>query len=194
MPQNVSGVFAHQQLTQLRVNPLRRHPIQHGPVFVDGLGSALFDGIAERGSEPQRPHPPQAILLETLVRLPHTADQPAFDVLRTTEGIAQLPVQAHRGGVHGEIPPGQVLLQVGHEPYKIRTAAVGIGPLRAVGGNLVGLLGTVGGNLVGLTVLQNGDGAVFQPGLNDPLSGKAPLRLLRQRRGTDIPVVGWHTP
>ena len=106
LPQNVPGVRPHQQLAQLHIDPLRRHPIQHGPVLVDGPGGALLNSIAECGPEPQGPHHPQAVLLEALIRLTHTADQPAFDVLRTAEGIAQVPVQVHSDGVHGEVPAG----------------------------------------------------------------------------------------
>ena len=183
LPQNIPGVLPHQQPAQLRADPLRRHPVQHGPVFVDGPGGAPLNLAAKAGRKPQRPHHPQAVLLETLVRLTHAADQSGPDILRAAEGVVQIAPQIHGDGVHGEIPAGQILRQMGDKTHIVRPAAVGIGSLRAVGGDLVRL-----------ALRQHGDSAMLQSRLNDPLSGKAAFRLLRAGGGADVPVVGRHPP
>lgn len=110
-------------------------------------------------------------------------DQASLNVRLTAEGVLQTAVQPQGDGVHGKIPTGQVGLQAGDELHIVWATAVG-----------VGTLGAVGGNFVGLILRQYGDGAVLQPGLNDPVAGEAGLRLLRTGRGTDIPVMGLHAP
>ena len=70
-----------------------------------------------------------------------------------------MPVQGH--GIDGEIPPGQVLLQGGDKDHRVGPPPVGVGPI-----------GAVGGHLVGIAVQEHRHRAVAQPGGEDLLPGK----------------------
>ncbi len=178
LPQDVANVRPDKQPAQLRADALRSHPPQHGPMVMDGPSSLLFDVMARHGGKPQRPHDPQPVLLEAQVGPAYAADRAVPDVLRSAERVMQGAVQPHGDGVHGEVPAGQVHRQIGDETHMVRAAAVGVRALCAIRGDLIGA-----------AVCQHRDGAVLQPGLHEPLSGETRLRLLREGRGTDVPVV-----
>ena len=108
LPQNGPGAAACQKPAQLPIDPLRRHMVQHSPVFVDGCGGFPLNFIAEYRPKPQGPHHPQAVLPEPLIGLPHAADHTGADILFPAEGVMERSLQVHGDGIHGKIPPGQV--------------------------------------------------------------------------------------
>jgi hypothetical protein len=112
-----------------RASARARHPRGAGARARDRLECGLLDGEAELGREADRAKGPEAVLAEALEGVSYRADEPHGRVLPAAVGIdeaASGEVVGH--GVHGEVTPGEVLLdgrRVGH--------GVGMPPVAVVG-------------------------------------------------------------
>ncbi len=91
------------------------------------------------------------------------------------EGVPQLQPPVQSDGVDGEVPAAQVLLQRAGELHPVRVAAVGVGPVPAVGGHLH----PVSAEHRHRAVLQSGGGRVGREQLQD---------FVRRRVGGHVPV------
>ncbi len=165
----------------------------HGldPLVVDAFGADLAEGVEgqvdgglgvrvegglQRGDEASGAEHPEPILGEALGRLADGADDPLLEVAEAAEGVDEgVGVEVEGDGVDGEVAAGQVLGDLGEVAYLVGAASVG-----------VGALAPEGGHLVGVAVEEHGDGAVVDPGGDDP--GEEALHLLGERVGAHVVV------
>ena len=164
---------------QLGKDPLRADGPQQLPAGQHGLSRLGLNGKAQPGGKAQSPQDSQGVLPEALLRRSHAADALSFQVLLPAEQVHHLPRSVQGHGVHGEVPPPQVLRQGGDEAHAVGPPVVGIGPFRAVGGDLRDP-----------AAAADGDGAVLHARGDGVLLSEAGHDLLRQGGGADVPVPG----
>ena len=178
-PQDRFRVRAAEDARQLLPDPLRGDVLQEGRAGAKGPVRPRLDGEAQPGGEAQAPEDAQRVLAEALFRLPHRPEEAPLQVLPAAEGVGERPPQVQGHGVDGEVPPGQVLLEGGGELHAVRAAAVGVGPVPAVGGDLH----------AGDALRLHGDGAVAEA-RGQGVGGEEGGDLLRQCAGGHVPVAG----
>ena len=119
-------------------------------VFLQCGVSGIIHLKAQLCRKTNAPQYSQSILLESLGRFAHTTDERTADILLSAKGVTESFGRMVGNGVHGEIPPQKVLLQIGSERNLVGMSAVSIVPVSAVGGDFV----------IGF-VQNNGAGAVL---------------------------------
>ena len=168
---------ADQQLDQLVAHPLRRdlrEDVERGRDRATGAG---LQRQPQRAGESHRPQRAQPVLAEAGERIAHGAQPAAPQVLGTGERIAQHARDRIPGdGVHREVAPRQVSVDVAEERHRAGAAAVEIGPLAAEGGHLDLVLRG-----------QDRHGPVLHSRRND--AREELHHLLRQRIGRDVEIV-----
>ena len=177
--QNRPGSRAAEQARQLGLHALGGDGLQQRSAAVHGGGGLLLHLHGEDGGKTQRPENAQCILVKAAVRLPHAADKAAGQIRLPAVEIHQTCLRAVSQGVHGKVPPGQVLLQRTGELHRVRMPVVAVCAVQAKGGDLQRRL-----------VNHHGDGAVLQAGFNAAQVRKDLLDLPGQGTGGNVPVVG----
>ena len=158
---------------------LRKFP-EHppGPRPAEELQKLRKNPLGSHQPEPF-PENPQRVLPEPPVRVPHAADDPRRQVLPAPEAVGDSLLRGPGHGVDGEIPPGQVLPEGTGEGHGVRPAAVGVGPVHPVGGDLQRA-----------AAQEDRHRAVLFPGGDHRDPGKDLPDLLGKGGGGDVPVVG----
>ena len=166
-----------EQLRELIAEPLERHPAHHLERSRDGLDGSWVELETELRHESDRAHGAQAVLGEPRLGVPHRPHNPPAQVLSAPVGIAELHRQGIEGqGVHGEVAPGKVRLEILVKGDRFRAAAVEVRPLAAEGGHLHRL-----------TLREHGDGAVLDSGRDHP--AEYPHDVLGPGRGGDVEIL-----
>ena len=178
-PDEVLGSGFCQEAAQLAINPLPGQILHQRGLGAHGALRFRFDGQTEPGGKPDAPENSQGILPEPGIGVAYGPEDAVFNVFRSAKGVGIAPGGGPGHGIHGEIPPGQVLLNVGDEVHPVRVAVVRIGSL-----------GAEGGDLHHAKVRDNAHGAVPHPGVHLGKPGKYRLGLLRQGAGAQVIVVG----
>ena len=176
-PQDGRRFFSAEKPRELSADALRRHALEQRPVAQGGRGGFAFQRKAELRAEAQRPQHAQAVLPEAVVRVAHAADHARREVLLPAEKVDQAVRLAVGEGVHGEVPPCQVFRQAPREPDAVRMAAVGVGPVHAVGRHFHGRAAG-----------ENGHGAVLHARGDHGYPRENARRFLRQRVRRHVPV------
>jgi hypothetical protein len=105
-------VVGADQFDQLVADPFGRHdrdPVRHRRHRGHHCG---IRGEPELRGEPGRPHHPQRVIGERVLRGARRPDRPVGDVLEAAVRIDEDPGrQPDRHRVHGEVAPGQIALQ-----------------------------------------------------------------------------------
>ena len=135
------GMFEH--LAEFLGNSLGAH---HGDLpghLVDGGGGGRFDGKAEAGRHPHRPHEPEFVLAKALARVADGPEDFRPQVVLTADKI-QHPAgdRVEEHAVDGEIAALRVLLGAGVGDA-VGAPAVEIGAVGAKGGHLNLVMGFV---------------------------------------------------
>ena len=149
------------------------------------VGRPFLDPKAQHRGEAQRAQNAQRVLTKPRVRVADAADETVPEIIRSPEGVREPVLRAPGHGVDGKVPAGQILGQRRREAHRVRVTGVGVSAVYAEGGDLDGQ-----------AAQQHRHRAVLQPGLDDPLPGEHRLRLLRQRGGGHVVVLGFgaHEP
>src|SRR5690606_34042901 len=125
-------------LDPLVADPLAAHlgvDVERGPEGRLGLG---IEVEFERGGEAGPAEDAQAVLAEAGERIAHRAETPGLEVLEPAKGVDERVRGRIVGdGVHREVAPREVVLDVVHVLHVIGTAAVGVALLAAEGRDLV---------------------------------------------------------
>ena len=165
-----------EELHQLVAHALARHARHAVPgARYRGQGRRVHREL-EHGGEADAAQGAQAVLAEAGVGVPHRADHARGEILDAPFRVDQrgrLRIEGHR--VHGEVAPGEVLLERRAEVHPVGVAAVGVRPLGAVGGDLHRSLPK-----------RQRDRPVTDPGGHRPRPQFHDRG--RRRRGGDVPV------
>ena len=142
-----------------------------------------FGGLVDHKTEPGRkavePQDAQSVFFKAAQRLTDGPHHAPGQIFLPAKGVAQALFGAVGHGVDGEVPPGQVLPDVGYKGYAVGVAAIGITALSAEGGDLVEP-----------AVPLHGHGAMLQAGGDALLFSEQLHHLLRAGGGAEVPVVG----
>ena len=163
---------------ELRENTLGGNIAQQLPVFPQRRGGFLLDGQTEPRREAQRAQNAQRVLPEALAGVADAAEDTVPEILPPAEIVPQTAHGAVSHGVHREIAPREIGVDVTHERNAVRVAAVG-----------VAALGAERRDLQRAGRREQRKRAVLESGFEHALSGKDLLHLLRRRGGAEIPVV-----
>ena len=130
-----------------------------------------FGGLVDHKTEPGR----KAVETQDAQSVFFKAAQRLTDGPHHAPGQIFLPAN----GVDGEVPPGQVLPDVGYKGHAVGVTAIGITALSAEGGDLIEL-----------AVPLHSHGAMLQSGGDALLFSEQLHHLLRAGGGAEVPVVG----
>ena len=111
--EGLPGVWRHDELRELVPDPLRRHDLQTLSHLSDCPDRPGLPGESERALEPEQPQHAQGILGERDLRIQRGPQDPGGQVGQPTVGIDRFHVHERQGdGVHGEVAPGEIGLDV----------------------------------------------------------------------------------
>ena len=178
-PEQILPSRRGQQAAHLLKNPFPGQRVQQRGQTLHGRHGGHVRRQGKPGRKPGAPQNPQGVLPEAGLRVPHRPQNAPAQVLPAAEGVGKAPGGGISHGVDGKVPPGQILPQVGDEPDPVRVPVVPVAPFPAEGGDLHH---AVAGD--------HAHGAVLFPGQHQLPVRKHRLRLGRQRRGTQIVVMG----
>ena len=178
--QSTSRVRRHQQLDQLVTNALCGDDVDavgHGPHRRHHL---RCDVEAELGRESSRPHHPQRVVAEGVLRCTGCAQHPLDEVAQTAVRVDELPRwQPQRHGVDGEVTASEVALE-----------SVAVSHRRLARCRVVSVA-AICRDLEDVVALAQPDGAVRDAGLPDVVGPGTDDRqdLLRSRVGREVEVL-----
>ncbi len=175
LPQ-LSRMIRHQQLFQLHTDALRTHLPKIRSQQTDSLPGGFLNPVIQLRGEADRPHHPECILGEPLHRIADGTDYVPLNVTDAVKFIHQSFRRAVRHRIDREIAPLQVLQEACRKGDIVRMPSV-----RVLSVNPVGC------HLIAFRSHHHRDGSVLNPGVHRPAEKR--LRLLRPRRGRDIPVI-----
>ena len=176
-PQHLRGVFSAEKPQKFFPHPLCGKRPQKPFFLQHGLRRALLQAEPQHGGEAQPPQDAQAVLLQTLLRVAHTANQPGGQVGPAAEGVCQAAVPGH--GVYGKVPAGQILPQAAGKGHALGPAVVLVLAVQPEGGNFHRQAGEADRHR-----------AMLFPRPAQRQAGKDGGRLPRQGRGGNVPVMG----
>ena len=127
--------------------PFRReaaNTLGHG---AQGRQGAAFDGEFQLGCESAGPNRTQGIFGEALTRDAHRPDDFPLQIPRTVVGIQESMLnQIPCKGVHGEVAPGKIVVNVPGVGDRIGVPGVGVGPVSPEGGGFKAVIPLEDGN------------------------------------------------
>ena len=176
--EQVGHAVAHEDALQLGEDAFLGDVVQQMFAPVQRLGGLFLDGEPVPCPKAQRPQNAQTVLPEPLLGHAHAADEAALQILLPAEPVHHAGVRVVGHGVDGEIPPGQVLLDIAHKAHRIRVPVVAVAALRPEGGDLVPL-----------SFPTQEHRAVLDAGLVHVVRREAGDDLLGQGGRADVPVV-----
>ena len=175
-------VRAADQLDQLHGDPFAADCFQQ-ILFCKGRGcGGRVEIEAEDGGKSQGAKDAQSILVKAAVGVSDAADALSREIVLPAAGVHESGLRAPGHCVDGEIPAGEVVLDLRGKADLVRVAVVRVGAVCAEGRDLHRM-----------PVQQKGDGPVLETGLDDALARKDGLGLLRPGGGRNV-VIPRHTP
>ena len=172
-------LWCGQKLVQLLLDALCRYTVEVGGQLLCRRLGGFVDGKAEPGRKAVEPQDAQGVLPEAAQRLTDRPHHAPGKVFPPAEGVTQTLLGAVGHRIDGEVPPGQILPEVGHKGHAVGVTAIGIAAL-----------GAKGGDLIQLSIPLDGDGAVLQAGGDAPVFSEQLHHLPGAGRGAEVPVVG----
>jgi len=171
--QRPGKVMSGEVFFPLGSDPLPGHSCRLPGEFLARPEGGLLHPKPQFRGKPGTPQDAQGVLPEPPVGVSHTAQQTGGKICLSAEGVPEFAPAAQGHGVHCEIPPGQILPEVGHKPHRFGVAVI---PVLAVSAE--------GGHLQDTALGHHSDGAVFAPVLHQPVGH------LREGEGGMIGPVG----
>ena len=170
---------AAEELEQLLPYALGGDPLQGRIEGADGGFGFRLDGEIQDGGEAEGPQDPQGVLPEAKRRSPDAADKPGGQIRPASVEIQDVSLRITGHGVDRKIPAGQILVNPVHKADRIGMAVIGIIPIDPIGCDFIGNM-----------IQDHRQRSVFQAGFHQMLAGENAPHLLRESRGTQIPVAG----
>ena len=176
-------LFAHEDQAELFCDALGRDMRQQPCVAHDRVPEQGFDAKMQRTRETDRAQDAQGVFLQPPRGIAHTADDAGTQVFLPVERIDDAQLWMHGHGIDREVASAQIPEQIRGKGY------CGGMPVIAVF-----LFDPVSGHLDRFSIMDQGHGAMSDPGRYDPaVSGKDRHDLLRQGVSGNV-IVMYGTP